>query len=60
MLTDEQLEKVKAFKKKHIHDNLCNNRFIYDIDYPDGLGPRISMKCPLCFNEIELTDFNLW
>lgn len=56
-LTDVEKKRDLAFKQKHteMHDQDCSG-FMYRIDY-DAIGSFLTIKCPVCGEEEDITDY---
>lgn len=64
-LTKRQREDLHAFKRHHqeIHDipdySVTGNTYLYRVT-DTGLGECISIICPVCNEELDVTDFSTW
>lgn len=64
-LEGKELENAEAFKKKH-RESCCSKQNLTLGEYwtysfmPTGLGPAVSIKCNLCGEEENITDYDCW
>jgi len=58
-LTDKEYEAVRRFRSEHYHS--CNNGGTYLFELAGtGIGEAISIKCPVCGKEENITDYDCW
>lgn len=64
-ITGTELDKVNEFKKKH-RESCTNKQNLTAGEYwtykfiPGGIGTIITIKCNLCGEEENVTDYNCW
>lgn len=65
-LTEKEEELAKAFRDKHKQCRPKHNRmfqqyapFSYTFE-PNGIGIAVSIKCPYCGEEKDITDIDSW
>jgi len=58
-LSDKEAKRIAAFREAHYAS--CNNKgtFIFELQGA-GFGEAISIKCPVCGTEEDVTDISVW
>jgi len=58
-LSDKEAKSIAAFRKKHYES--CNNagKFLFEL-VGTGIGEAISIRCPVCGAEENVTDYSNW
>ena len=65
LMSEKELHSERAFRTRHyeLHNGgkskTGSNTYIYTIS-GTGLGPTIQIKCPICGEEEDITDFESW
>ena len=65
LMSEKELCAERAFRTRHyaLHNGgkfkTVGNTYIYTIS-GTGLGPTIKIKCPICGEEEDITDFESW
>ncbi len=64
-LDKKQCEAAKDFRTKHIdtcvtHTNLTLGEYFAYFFIPTGLGAIARIKCNVCGEELDLTDYDNW
>ena len=62
--SDKERESDRAFREKHYemhksHTKASGNTYIYTLT-GTGIGTCITVKCPICGEEEDITDFDNW
>ena len=58
-MSDLETQKEKEFREIHYKSCKNGNRFQYEI-VGTGIGNCISIKCPICNKEEDITDTSCW
>jgi len=62
-LTDKEEKRVKAFLEEHSHKGMNKGAIGGHIDYiftPNSLFRGLSIKCNICKEEKNITDYSVW
>ena len=65
LMSEKELYSERAFRTRHyeLHNSRKSktggNTYVYTIS-GTGLGPTIKIKCPICGEEEDITDFESW
>lgn len=58
-LSDVEIQRAKEFRAKHYES--CNNGRSYQYELTGtGVGTAITIKCPVCGVEENITDYDCW
>lgn len=59
MLSDKEKESIQEFIESHFHS--CNNGSTYQYELAGtGIGTVIKIRCPICQQEKNITDYSTW
>ena len=58
VLSDEEMSQFREFK--HSHYKNCGTSDVWVLLSPTGIGTAITLKCPKCGEEVDITDINHW
>ena len=58
---DEEIRKAveKAFKDSHYESCKNGGKYLYELT-GTGIGTAITIKCPVCGEEKNITDYDCW
>ena len=62
-LTDKEIEAAKQFEEEHCHKGINKGVIGGHIDYiftPNSIYRGLVMKCNICREEKNITDYNVW
>lgn len=62
-LTDKERELAKEFVKEHSHKGINKGTIGGHIDYiftPNSIARGLSIKCNICKEEKNITDYSVW
>ncbi len=58
-LSDDEVKKISGFRNRHYKS--CKNAGTYIFELAGtGIGEAISIKCPVCGQEENVTDYSNW
>ena len=58
VLSDKEMLQFKEFK--HSHYKSCGTSDVWVLLSPTGIGTAITLKCPKCEEELDITDCDHW
>lgn len=58
-LSEKESSLIKNFREKHYTSCKNGSTYIYEI-VNTGIGSAISIKCPVCGQEENVTDYDTW
>ena len=58
-LSDKEAERIAAFRKAHYDSCKNAGTFLFELA-GTGVGETISIKCPVCGAEENVTDYDNW
>ena len=58
-MSDNELKAEKAFKDSHYKSCRNGGRYLYELT-GTGIGTAITIKCPVCGEEKNITDYDCW
>ena len=58
VLSDKEMSQFREFK--HSHYKTCGTSDVWVLLSPTGIGTGITLKCPKCGEELDITDINHW
>lgn len=58
-LSDKEAKRIAEFRKSHYASCKNAGTFIFELA-GTGIGEAISIKCPVCGTEEDVTDYNNW
>ena len=58
VLSDKEISQFREFK--HSHYKSCGTNDVWVFLSPTGIGTGITLKCPKCGEELDITDINHW
>lgn len=58
-MSEKEYDDNKLFMKKHYQSCHNGNTFIYTLS-GTGIGCTIKVKCPVCGEEVDITDISNW
>jgi 3-methyladenine DNA glycosylase Tag len=59
MLSEKERNAQKAFRERHYASCKNGGHYVYDL-VGTGVGTAISIKCPVCGEEENITDYDCW
>ena len=59
VLSDKEMQSKKAFIDKHYASCQNGGRYQYEL-IGTGIGTAITIRCPICGEEENITDYNCW
>ena len=58
VLSDKEISQFREFKYSHY--KTCGTSDVWVLLSPTGIGTGITLKCPKCGEELDITDINHW
>ena len=58
VLSDKEMSQFREFKYSHY--KTCGTSDVWVLLSPTGIGTGITLKCPKCEKELNITDINHW
>ena len=58
VLSDKEISQFREFK--HSHYKSCRTNDVWVLLSPTGIGTGITLKCPKCEKELDITDIDHW
>ena len=58
VLSDKEMSQFREFKYNHY--KTCGTSDVWVLLSPTGIGTAITLKCPKCGEEVDITDINHW
>ena len=58
-MSDNEKEAEKAFKDSHYESCKNGGKYLYELT-GTGIGTAITIKCPVCGEEKNITDYDCW
>lgn len=58
-LSDNEIKKIRVFRKAHYDSCKNGSTFLFGFT-GTGIGEAITIKCPICGKEENVTDYNDW
>lgn len=58
-LTDKELASIKTFRAKHYASCKNGNKYQFELT-GTGVGEAIDIRCPICGESENITDYDAW